>query len=96
MQFRRATDVTHDELDGLAVLLDRNAVKMLTLNPVGTLVWELLDEDRTCAEVTALLLPKVRGVTAEQLEIDVASFLSELVDAGVVVASDERSGHAVD
>ena len=68
MQFRRAPGVIYDELDGHAVLLDRAAVRMLTLNPVGTLVWQLLDDDRTCAELTTLLLPKVRGVTAEQLE----------------------------
>lgn len=91
MQFRRASGVTHDELDGYAVLLDPSAVRMLTLNPVGTLVWQLLDDDRTCAELTTLLLPKVRGVTAEQLEIDVASFLNELVEAGVVITSDEDS-----
>lgn len=91
MRFRRAADVKYDELDGHAVLLDRSAVKMLTLNPVGTLVWGLLDDDRTCAELTALLLPKVRGVDAEQLETDVAAFLAELVDAGVVITSDERS-----
>jgi hypothetical protein len=96
MQFRRASGVAYDELDGHAVILDRSAVTMLTLNPVGTLVWQLLDDDRTCAELTALLLPKVRGVTAEQLEIDVASFLNELVEAGVVITSDEGSAHAVD
>jgi len=90
MQFRRASGVVYDELDGHAVLLDRNAVRMLTLNPVGTLVWQLLDEDRTCAELATLLLPKVRGVTAEQLELDVAAFLDELTDAGVVITSDDR------
>ena len=46
-RFRRAADVPHDELDGLAVLLDPPAVKMLTLNPVGTLVRGLHDDDRT-------------------------------------------------
>jgi len=91
LRFRRAADVKYDELDGHAVLLDRSAVKMLTLNPVGTLVWELLDDERTAVELVNLLLPKVRGVTVEQLETDVASFMHELVDVGVVVATDEPS-----
>jgi hypothetical protein len=90
-RFRRASGVIDDELDGHAVLLDQTAVRMLTLNPVGTLVWQLLDDDRTGAELTALLLPKVRGVTAEQLDRDVESFLHDLVEAGVVVTSDEPS-----
>ena len=91
MQFRRAAGVIHEELDGHAVLLDPTALSMLTLNPVGTLVWQLLDDDPTCAELTTRLLPMVRGVTAEQLELDVASFLDELVNAGVVITSDERA-----
>jgi hypothetical protein len=91
VQFRRATGVIHEELDGHAVLLDPSAAKMLTLNAVGTLVWQLLDDDRTCAELTTRLLPQVRGVSAEQLEVDVASFLGELVEAGVVITRDERS-----
>jgi hypothetical protein len=78
-------------LDGHAVLLDADATKMLTLNPVGTLVWRHLDDDRTCADLVTLLLPKLQGVTAEQLEDDIASFLRDLVEAGVVTASDERS-----
>ena len=89
MQFRRAIGVTDDVLDGHAVLLDPGAAKMLTLNPVGTLVWRHLDDDRTCAELVTLMIPKVRGVTAEQLEVDVDAFLDELVEAGVVTASDE-------
>jgi len=89
MQFRRASGVISDELNGHAVLLDRGAVRMVTLNPIGTLVWQLLDDDRTCSEVVTLLLPNVRGVTIEQLETDVASFLDELVEVGVVIATDE-------
>jgi hypothetical protein len=91
MQFQRASGVIYDELHGHAVLLDRGAVRMLTLNPVGTLVWQLLDDERSCTELAALLLPKVRGVTTEQLEVDVASFLDELVRAGVVTTSDDPS-----
>lgn len=91
MRFRRASDVVGDVLDGHAVLLDPDAAKMLTLNPVGTLVWRHLDGDRTCAELVTLLLPNLQGVTAEQLEDDIAAFLRELVDAGVVITSDESA-----
>src|SRR3954454_25176255 len=90
-RFRRASSVIDDELDGHAVLLDQSAVTMLTLNRVGTLVWQLLDDDRAGAELPTLLLPKVRGVTAEQLDLDVEAFLQDLVDAGVVVTCDEPS-----
>ena len=89
MQFRRATGVMHEQLDGQAVLLDPDAVRLVTLNAVGTLVWELLEEERTQAELVAKLLPMVRGVTAETLDVDVAAFLEELVDVGVVVTIDD-------
>lgn len=81
----------HEQLDGQAVLLDPDAVHLVTLNPVGSLVWDLLDEERTRAELVGQLLPKVRGVTVEDLDVDVAAFLAELVEIGVVVASDEQT-----
>lgn len=86
MRFRRSPDVTYDVLDGHAVLIDPGAVEMLTLNPVGTLVWQHLDDTKSCDELAAALLPLLTGVTAEQLEFDIAAFLRELADAGLVTA----------
>jgi Coenzyme PQQ synthesis protein D (PqqD) len=89
MRFRRAAEATFDVLDGHAVIIDPGAVRMLTLNPVGTLVWQHLDVDRTCEELTAMLLPMLTGISVEQLALDIASFLDELMAAGLVVASDQ-------
>ncbi len=88
MRFQRSPDVTYDVVDGHAVLIDPGAVQMLTLNPVGTLVWQHLDDDKTCEELTKALLPLLTGVSAEQLELDISSFLRTLADAGLVTTAD--------
>jgi hypothetical protein len=89
MRFRRAAQATFDVLDDHAVIVEPGAATMLTLNPVGTLVWQRLDVDRTCEELSAMLLPMLTDISPEQLALDIASFLDELVAAGLVVANDE-------
>jgi hypothetical protein len=91
MRYRRAAQATYDVLDHHAVIIDPGAAKMLTLNPVGTLVWQHLDVDRSCAELTAMLVPMLTGISPEQLELDIASFLDELMAAGLVVAGDQHA-----
>ena len=41
--FRRADDVVLQVVDDRAFLLDASGTEMIVLNPVGTMVWEVLD-----------------------------------------------------
>jgi hypothetical protein len=88
MRFQRAPEVAFEVLDGHAVIIDPGAVEMLTLNPVGTLVWQHLDDARTQDELVAAVLPLVTGVTEAQLAADVATFVQGLLDDGLVVGTD--------
>ena len=83
---RRAQDVVYEVVAGRAVLIDPAGVELITLNPVGTLVWQALDGDGEgdAATLTQRLLPEFEGVTAEQLERDIEAFLNELLDLGLV------------
>ena len=87
---RRAQDVVYEVVAGRAVLIDPAGVELITLNPVGTLVWQALDGDGDgdgdgdAATLAQRLLPEFEGVTAEQLERDIEAFLNELLDLGLV------------
>lgn len=83
---RRAQDVVYEVVAGRAVLIDPAGVELITLNPVGTLVWQALDGDGDgdAATLAQRLLPEFEGVTAEQLERDIEAFLHELLDLGLV------------
>jgi hypothetical protein len=80
--------VVYEVVDGQAVLVDPTGVELLTLNAVGTLVWEELDGRRGPAEIAADLVARFDGVTVDQLAGDVADFLAEAEDAGLVVPTD--------
>jgi Coenzyme PQQ synthesis protein D (PqqD) len=85
MSFRRADDVLFERFEDRAVLLDPAGKELFTLNAVGTLVWQALDEVGDPSSLADRLLPELQGVTGEELRRDVQAFLTELKDLGLVV-----------
>ena len=88
MALRRSPEVTFEIVDGRAILIDAKGTELITLNPVGTLVWNALDGQRDAGAVADHLLPGFEGVTRSQLEADVVKFLGEMSDEGLVVEAD--------
>jgi coenzyme PQQ synthesis protein D (PqqD) len=85
---RRADHVIWEVTGARAVLLDPDGTELITLNPVGTLVWDAID-GRSPDAIADLLHPQFEGVTREQLAIDVRAFLDDLEQLGVIVPADE-------
>jgi len=85
MPFQRSRDVLFELFEDRAVLLDPAGSELLTLNPVGTLVWQELEDADGASSLADRLLPRFRGVTRGQLEQDIESFLGELKELGLVV-----------
>ena len=79
----RAEGVVYEVVDGQAVLVDAAGREMITLNPVGTLIWQALDGESDAVALAARLLPQLEGVTGDQLQSDVTAFLRELLDLGL-------------
>ncbi len=73
-----------------AVLLDPSGKELITLNPVGTVVWQLLDEPRDVGEVAAALATSFPAVPVAKLEEDATRFLAELAESDLVV--DDAAG----
>ena len=85
MRAHRAEDVLYEVVDGQAVLVHPVGMELLTLNEVATLVWEALEYCENPETLAAYLRPRFNGVSDEQLEADIASFLEELRAKGLVV-----------
>lgn len=81
----RADGVVHEVVDGRAVLVDPSGLQLITLNEVGSLVWEALEQPGDVASLVAVLLPRFPDVDEAQAEADVTAFLDELRAAGLVV-----------
>jgi hypothetical protein len=82
---KRSPEVTYEIVEGRAMLVDPSGTELLTLNPVGTLVWEALDGKRDIEELIDQLLPQFVDVSREELEQDVVEFLEELESSELIV-----------
>lgn len=67
------------------MLVDPSGTELLTLNPVGTLVWEALDGKREVDDLVDHLLPQFTDVSRQELEQDIVYFLEELGSSDLVV-----------
>ena len=103
MEWRRSPDVVYEVVDGHRDVgganpqaSDPSGIRMraydlqkfLTLNEVGTLVWQALDGVRGPAEIAAALMDRVDGVTLAEFERDIDTFIAETYAAGLVERSD--------
>lgn len=84
--YRRADDVVLQVVDDRAFLLDATGTEMIVLNPVGTMVWEVLDAPADADGIARMLEPRFDDVSLEQLASDVREFLDELAGLGLVVS----------
>ncbi len=82
--YRRAEGVLAEVLDGRAALVNPEGTELLTLNPVGSVVWEALEGEQSLdglvAAVSAACSPVPPGVVA-----DVQRFVDELCSLGLVM-----------
>jgi hypothetical protein len=88
VRVRRADDVVFEVVDGRAILVDPAGTELITLNPVGTLVWDALAEPRDERDIVDELSGRFRAVAPDELARDCARFLDELRDLGVVASAD--------
>jgi hypothetical protein len=70
-------------LEGEAVILDLEGRRVMGLNPVGSLVWNLLDGKRTAAEIAAAVADRFQIANHRAAE-DVGAFLSALSARGLI------------
>jgi hypothetical protein len=83
---KRALETTYEVVDDQAVIVDARRAELITLNPVGTLVWERLDGRADASAIAAELERSGRftEVPLETLEADIVAFIEELAGNGLV------------
>ena len=79
-------EVLGQEIDGESVLLDLRSEKYFGLNPVGTRVWQLLNERKSMGNMLDILHSEY-AVNRKQLEKDVGDLLERMLQAGLVTLS---------
>ena len=80
---RNPVIVFSEEFNGWGVLLDPGSGAALELNPVGVVVWTLMDGRRSLDEIVAGVRDRCEGVPDGFAE-DVSGFVGTLVKRGLV------------
>jgi hypothetical protein len=80
----RAPYVEMRVVNGEMTLVDEIARPIVTLNPVGALVWEALADCHNPSSLAHELHPQFQGVDREQVERDIAAFVESLRGLGLL------------
>jgi hypothetical protein len=86
--FTPSKDVLFQEVSGETVLLDLASEKYFGLDPVGTRVWQLLNDGQGFAAMVDVLLEEY-DVERARLEADVRDLLGALLEAGLIEKKEE-------
>jgi hypothetical protein len=81
---RQAPGVLTEMAGERAILLGADDKELLTLNPVGSVIWALLEQDRDADELVALVIERFPDAPAAEVPQNVADFLRELDGAGLL------------
>jgi hypothetical protein len=86
--YRQAEGVLAEDLDGKAAIVDPEGTELITLNLVGSLVWNLLDGSRDVDAVVSAVVEACDPVERSTVDVDVRAFLAELSSLHLIVASE--------
>jgi len=76
------------EVDGEAVILDLNSETYFGLNPVGTRIWDLIQEPTRVSDVCQTLLEEY-DVEPERCRREVLDLLNDMADEGILEVVDD-------
>lgn len=82
--FRAAPHVFAAAREGRVILLDSRRERYLGFDDVGSAVWTRVEAGRTVEEIASELAREYEA-DPERIQQDVAAFLAELSDAGLIV-----------
>ncbi len=77
--YLRKPEISVIEVSGQLFLADRNGAAIRPLNQVGNAIWSLLEEPKSVAEISDLLVTAFPDLNLSQVEIDVRGLISELL-----------------
>lgn len=85
---QRLPNLIWREVDEGTVIVAPEVGKVRVLNPVGTLIWEMIDGERNVASLaTAVQKQFSQNIALGQLETDLQHFLSDLTERGLLTWS---------
>ncbi len=85
MTYRPADGVLSEDVDGIVILINAAGDELLDLNETGSVVWRAMGDGADLDALVAAVQAAFPDAPADALAADVAAFLAELGEAGLVV-----------
>lgn len=85
MRYQQREHAFAMEADDDVVVVDRFGAKMFTLNTVGGLLWNHIEEPRTADDLVGFLQERWPEVGEAKLRSDVDVFVGAAIEAGIIV-----------
>lgn len=82
--WKQNPDMVTRTIDGLAVIMDPHEGKILSLNPVGTLVWEMANGIHTQDDILKAICSEF-DVCREVASCDLVEFAETLLGKGLLL-----------
>ena len=79
---RRNDDIAWRVIEGEALVVDSRNSLIYPLNAAGTRIWELLDGQRNCRDVLAIIDEEFEGESETHCQ-DMLEFLEEIISKGL-------------
>ncbi len=87
--FKHVGGLTWDVVDDRVVVLDAEGISMITLNPIGSILWPKLESKASVDGLAEALGQTFSEVPTDQLRSDVDAFVEELFEEGLIEVVDE-------
>lgn len=88
--YERVVGATSEWSANRVVVLDPAGSMLTTLNETGSVVWDRLRTPASAEEIAAALAERYPEIEPQRLRTDARAFIVELVEAGLIVASDAK------
>lgn len=90
VSYERVVGATSEWSANRVVVLDPAGSVLTTLNETGSVVWDRLRTPASAEEIAAALAERYPEIEPQRLRTDARAFIVELVEAGLIVASDAK------
>ena len=85
--YHRTGSFDQEELDDELVVMEIESQAIITLNPTGRLVWEMLEGSASRDEIQALMADAFPDEDKDSLKTDIQAVLDTLVAARLVTSA---------
>ena len=85
MILKQSSNLVGRQVDDGLVLVSPQEGEVKVLNPIGAVIWHLIDGERTIESIETQLATHFNGVPAEQIKVDLDRFVTDLIAKELLV-----------